>query len=382
MRLLGFKLSHGFSSEVRVFATLLRHRGGAYDPAVFYNCLPGASQGSEAFESLASAPAWPIDAGWRPSPEGARPLIARLWSRVRLYGTLPTLLRRARAFAPDVVYSSQQKWDCLAASHVARRLAKPHVVHLLYSVGPWLGRQSLERLRSCEHVVAVSDFIRAEALDHGVAPGRVTTIRNTVPVPPPSPPGMREQARREFGIPLHARTAGIVARLEPSKGQADTIEAFGRVVPQVPGAFLLVVGEGHTRGDLEDRARRTGFADRIRFTGERHDLPVVLAALDVFAHPSRRDAAPLAVLEASAAGLPVVAYADGGVAEIVVDGRTGLLAPTGDTAALAGAMEALLADPARSAGLGAAGRAHIAQAFRPEDAGREFARLATGLTAR
>lgn len=382
MRLLGVKLSHGLSSESRVFAALLRHRGDAYDAAVLYNCWPGHPQGSQEFAALARVPAVPVDVGWRPDVTQPRPLVARLWSRARLLAALPTLVRRARAFAPEVIYSSQQKWDCLAASHISRRLAKPHVVHLLFTVGPWLGRQPLRRLRTCEHVVAVSNFIRGEALDHGVAPARVTAIPNTVPVPPLPAPGARDQARRELGIPKDARAIGMVARLEPSKGQADAIEAFGRVAPRMPDAFLLIVGDGGMRRELEEAAGRTGCAERIRFTGELDDMPTVLAAIDVFVHPSRRDAAPLAVLEASAAGLPVVAYADGGVAETVVDTKTGLLAPTGDTAVLAGAIEALLADPARAAALGAAGRARVAQDFRPEDAGRQFTRLVAGLAAR
>lgn len=285
------------------------------------------------------------------------------------------MLRIARAYDPDIIYSSQQRWECLAGTYIARRLGKPQIIHLHYTIGPWLHRHPLQRLLSCDHVVTVSDFIRGQALRHGIPAERVTTIRNPVsPFPPPSP-GARGSVRTELDVPADVPLIGIVARLDPLKGQDDTIAAFAKIAAASPAARLIIVGDGPTRAALAAQAAETGLSDRIIFTGRRPDVPRILAALDVFVHPSRHEPFGLAVAEASAAGLPVIAYAEGGMSEIVVDGETGLLAPPGDIDTLATNLAELLQKPDTARGMGAAGRQRIAANFRPEDAGREFAAI-------
>lgn len=238
-----------------------------------------------------------------------------------------------------------------------------------------LGRHPLQRLLTCDHVVAVGDFYRDEALRHGVPPERVTTIRVAIAVSPPPPPGTRERVRAELGVPADAPLLGIVARLVPDKGQADTIAAFAKIASTHRSARLTIAGDGVSRRELEAQAASTGLGDRIIFTGRRRDVPQILAALDVFSHPSRSDTCPVALLEASAAGLPAVAYAEGGGPDIIVDGETGLLAPPGDVDALAACFTKLLNEPDTARRMGAAGRCRIAAEFRTEDAGRSFVTL-------
>lgn len=392
-RLFGIQIANGFSPEARVFAGLLRHSAADGGPLHGAHVLQhawrdeDAPPAAERFRQGAGAGVTveTLDFGWRSQAAG-RPLAERLTGRARFALALPRALRRASAARPDIVYSSQQLWDCLVATAISRRLRIPQVIHLHFIVGPHLHRPVLRRLLTCDHVVTVSDFIREEALRHGVAPERVTTVRNALPVLPTPPPGARERVRAELGVADGAPLIGIVARLDPYKGQSDTMEAFARLratgaVPQ--GARLAVVGGPSPwcpdyGAELEAKVRDLGLGDSVRLLGVRSDVPTLLGAFDLFLHPTRSDPCPLALLEASAAGLPVVAYAEGGALEMVEDGVSGLLAsPAGDVGALADAMGALLADPARARAMGAAGARRIATRFRPEDAGAAFGALMT-----
>jgi glycosyltransferase involved in cell wall biosynthesis len=110
-------------------------------------------------------------------------------------------------------------------------------------------------------------------------------------------------------------------------------------------------------------------------------VPRLLAAFDVFVHPSREDPCPLSLLEGLAAGRPTIAYAEGGALELIRDGETGLLAPAGDTRALGRAMSELLSDVALRERLGSAARASIERDFTPESRGRSYSRVVGSLAA-
>ena len=351
VRILGVQIANGYAAEARVNATMLGLRDTGRHGLVIHHSWPGDVASADAFERDARVPLARIDTGWRPNPDGRRSLAAKAFSHLRFRATLPVMRRLARNYAPDVVLSSQQQWDCFAASSIARHLRKPQVIHLHYNIGPWLGDGPLRRLLACNHVIAVSDFIRDQVLQHGVPPHRVTTIRNGM-APSPEPESVRHAVRAEFQIPCDVPLIGIIARLDRFKGQRETIEAFARVALANATAHLLIVGGGTLSAELAVQAERTPFTDRIHLVGPRNDVARILAALDVSIHPSRSDPCPLAVLEAAAAGLPIVAYAEGGIPELVVDGETGILAAPGDVAGLAIRLEALLDRPILGRGWG------------------------------
>jgi glycosyltransferase involved in cell wall biosynthesis len=375
MKLLGTQIANGYSPEARVFASLLGHRQEDYEALVLHHDWSGDRTSADRFEHDARARVARFDTGWRPNPDNRRSLFSKMLSYVRFRRALPAMARTAREYNPDVIYSCQQKWDCAAATYIARRLNKPQIIHLHYIIGPWLGKSALARLLTCDHVVTVSDFIRDEAIRHGVRTERVTTIRNGLAPFPPAAPGTREAVRAELGLSADASLVGIIARLDTYKGQHDTIAAFTAIAPKYPNARLAVVGSGPARTAVEAQVANSGVADRIILTGPRSDVPRILAALDVFAHPSRNDPCPLSVIEASAAGLPVVAYAEGGVSEIVLQGKTGLLAPPGDVNTLVEYLAQFLREPDLARTMGVAGKQRMAAEFRPEEASRSFSAL-------
>src|SRR5262249_36326771 len=156
--------------------------------------------------------------------------------------------------------------------------------------------------------------------------------------------------RRELGIPPDALVIGHVARMTPWKGQHYLLDAFARVGRAIPRAHLLFVGapvfdSGAYERSLRERTAALGLADRVCFAGYRTDLPQVLAAMDLFAYPSvEKDTAPLALLSAMAAGLPVVAFDIEGVREVMGNADDGWLVAVEDVAALARALAAVLDD--------------------------------------
>ena len=182
-------------------------------------------------------------------------------------------------------------------------------------------------------------------------------------------------------MPLDAFVYGMVGRLDPGKGHVDAIAAFDRIATDDAGVWLLIAGTGRHEARIRAAAHRSVAADRIVFLGQRGDVPDILATLDAFVHPASADPCPLAVLEAMAAGLPIVAYADGGVPEMVVDSASGLLATVGDVGGLGGLMGLLRRDGELAATLGAAAAARVASDFTPEKAGAHFADVVTMVAA-
>jgi len=169
--------------------------------------------------------------------------------------------------------------------------------------------------------------------------------------------------REEFGIAADAPLVGIIARLDPQKGHAYLLTAFAKVAEALPGARLLVVGDGHLRRDLERRARELGIAHQAIFTGWRDDVPCIMAGIDLLVAPSLWEGFGLVLLEAMVAGRPIVASRVSAIPEVVADGETGILVPPKDPQALAEAILRLASDQELARRMGEAGRERIEERF-------------------
>jgi len=154
-------------------------------------------------------------------------------------------------------------------------------------------------------------------------------------------PHNRERIRRELGIKSEAVVILHVGRFAEAKNHALLLRAFARLQSSQP-LYLLLVGGGELLAPMQQRARELGIAERVRFLGVRSDIPAVLNAADIFTLPSRYEGNPMSVMEAMAAGLPVVATAVGGVPELVEEGVSGFLTPNEDLDALVAALQRLV----------------------------------------
>jgi glycosyltransferase involved in cell wall biosynthesis len=224
----------------------------------------------------------------------------------------------------------------------------------------WLYRRAMPRT---DVVAAVCEAARARFQAQGVAPrGRLLAVGNGIRIDAFAPGDAQARGALAHALDLGegARIVGSVGRLNPVKDQAMLLDAFARVHAAMPHAALVIAGEGPARPGLEAQARELGVAHRVRLLGDRHDVAALLRGFELFALSSRSEGYSIALLEACAAGLPIVATDVGGNGEIVMDGRNGLLVPAQDPVAFARAMAAVLGDPAMAARMGATGQAWAA----------------------
>lgn len=221
----------------------------------------------------------------------------------------------------------------------------------------WIYRRSLART---DVVAAVCEAARARFAAQGVRPrGVLATVPNGIRIDAfaAADDADRDALRRMLGLDARARIVGTVGRLNPVKDQAALLQAFARLRASRPDCALVLVGDGPLRAQLQTQAAQLGIADAVRLLGDRGDVRTLLPGFDVFALSSRSEGYSMALLEACACAVPIVATDVGGNREIVADGVNGRLVPAAAPEALAEALGELLDAPERARGMGAAGRA-------------------------
>lgn len=226
----------------------------------------------------------------------------------------------------------------------------------------WINRWLLDR--QAQAITGCSEFSRESlAAVDGFSRRRIELIPNGVDVERYAT-GERSALRRRLDLPPDRTLIVCVARLHPVKDHDTLVRAFARVAAERPETDLLLVGDGPRREALTRLASELAIDDRVSFLGVRHDVPELLQAADLFCMTSLSEAASLTVLEAMAAGLPIVVTAVGGNPELVEEGRNGLLAPRGDHEAVAGALLRLASSPEERARMGAEGRRRVESSYR------------------
>jgi glycosyltransferase involved in cell wall biosynthesis len=232
-------------------------------------------------------------------------------------------------------------------------------------------------LRRRDRAVGVGEAVRrALVVNEGLPAGRVGVIYNGIDLAPYArSPRDRGAARREMGVGPDDLVLLQVARLDYLKDHATAVRTLARVARGRPDARLVLVGEGPERGRIEEQARQSGVGGKVRLLGLRQDVARLLAASDLFLLTSISEGIPLTLIEAMAAGVPVVSTRVGGVPEVIEDGVTGLLAPSGDHEALAGHVLRLAGDEALRRRLAASGRERARAVFAEERMQAAYLRL-------
>ena len=256
----------------------------------------------------------------------------------------------------------------------AVRAGVPRIVHTLHGFPfhefqPWWRRTAYLRIerrlgRSTDALLAVGGAVAAQAVRLGLtSPERIRTIPPAVDVSGVvSGTAARGLARRRLGLPAGVRLVGTVGRIDYQKAPEDWLEALASCGDDVWGMWI---GDGPLRGRLLAQARRRGLAERLRLLGHRDDVAELLPAFDVFALASRYEGLPCALVEAAAAGVPVVATAVNAVPDLVVPGETGLLVPPQRPDLLGRAMAYLLDEPAEAQAMAEAGRLRLGDRYSP-----------------
>lgn len=185
----------------------------------------------------------------------------------------------------------------------------------------------------------------------------------------------RQAKRRELGIHEKGNVIGLAVRLSDQKGITFLLQAMPRILAKHPDTTLLIAGDGDLRMDLEQEAQQLGIAARVKFCGPRKDIPELLKLLDLYVLPSKWEGLPMVILEAMAAGCPIVATDVGGNSTAVVDGVTGALVPPQDPGVLADAVIRLLDSPDLLQTYAANGKQRFRERFSAETMAREYERL-------
>lgn len=295
-------------------------------------------------------------------------------------------LIRTRAF--DIVHTHTSKAALVGTLAALLVRPSPRIVNTAHILGTlalkkgpmhWIFR-IYDRLllgKGTDAVIVVSEAIRKEAQRLKLIPDhRLHAIQNGIRTDRFDVPADQARAVRDgLGITPDQIMVVNVARLAPFKAIHILIQAAAILAPDHPNLRVVIVGDGQLRGEMEDLVKRRGVGDVVRFAGVRRDIPQVLAAADIFALSSNCEGLPIAVLEAMAAGLPIVSTAVDGIPEVVLDGQVGLLCPPQDARALADQLRTVIENPELRHKMGEAARVRVNTVFSAQRMAAKTARL-------
>ena len=226
-------------------------------------------------------------------------------------------------------------------------------------------------------IVVSNSTLESEIRTTGLAVEKVEVIYNSIDIDRYSrkKPANRNKVKMDFGLGGEEIIVGFIGRFHAQKGIDVLLKAFEKIEKSKMNVRLMLVGDGTLRKKIWKQSQTLGNDNRVLFTGIRKDIPLILSSLDIFVLPSRWEGLPLVLLEAMAAGLPIVATAVGGIPEVVVDGETGFLVPPEDPEALASAITRLIEDSVLRKKFGKAGYKRVKQHFNIQEASRRTEEL-------
>lgn len=264
--------------------------------------------------------------------------------------------------APDLVHVHSRRGADTLGGLAVQRAALPAVLTRRVDSRslPFMG--SL-KYHLYQKVIAISDSIYKQLSRAGLSATKIRRVRSAIDAAEWQARWSREQFLQAFDLQDSDFVAAVVAQLIPRKGHRYLLDALLKITMVCPELRVICFGRGPLGKSLPKAAARAGLEDVVRFAGYRDDLSEFLGHCGVLVHPAVREGLGLGLLEAQAAGVPVVGFRTAGVEEAVVDGKTGLLVATRDSTALAAAIAELYENPGRREAMAVAGRDRIGTEF-------------------
>jgi len=217
-----------------------------------------------------------------------------------------------------------------------------------------------------DHIITISKGIRNVLVSQGVPMEKITCIPSAVDVERYSAPCDEAWFRREFALDEREWTCGVAAQFIDRKGHRYLLQAIPRILREQPHTRFLLFGKGPLEDKLRTMCRDLGIGEKVVFAGYRDDLDRIIGCLDLLIHPALMEGLGVSLLQAAAAGVPIVAAGVGGIPEIVRDGVNGYLIPPSDESAIADAVLRIIADRDLASRLGQSGRKIAARDFSME----------------
>jgi glycosyltransferase involved in cell wall biosynthesis len=259
---------------------------------------------------------------------------------LRDFKTYGWLVRRLRELRPDVVHTHSSKAGIIGR-WAARRAGVPVIIHTIHGLAftastrpavNWAYRMAEKATAPLTHrIVCVADAMAGQSLAAGIGkPQQYVTVYSGMDIEPfLVPPVSRAEVRRRLGLEDQHIAVGTIARLFHLKGHDDLLEAAPKLCGELPNLRFVWVGDGLLRLDFEARMAQMGLRDRFVLTGlvPPAQIPELVNAMDMLAHPSRREGLARAIVQGQLAGKPAVAYDVDGNREGLIDGQTGYAVP-------------------------------------------------------
>jgi glycosyltransferase involved in cell wall biosynthesis len=272
------------------------------------------------------------------------------------------LLQLIRQHRPDVVHVHSRRGADLWTGIVARLARVPSILTRRVDNREW---PPFVRLKygTYDRVVSISEGIRQVLLSEGLAPEQVTSIHSVVKSEQYQQPRDRAWFEAQFGVPAAVPVIGVIAQLIPRKGHRYLLEVLPRLLERFPALRVVFFGQGPLQEELEAYIATHGLQHTVCLAGFRKDMHRILPCLDLVVHPALMEGLGVSLLQAAAAGVPIIGARAGGIPEVVRDGLNGRLVEPANVDQLFDAVSELLADPALASTFGLAGRELVRREF-------------------
>ena len=231
---------------------------------------------------------------------------------------------------------------------------------------PEQGFFAKKKYRMYKKVITISEGIRNVVLTTGISSEKVICVRSAIDTDSHKRPYEKKDFYKKIGIAENAITIGTIAQLIPRKGHADILIAAPQILKRFPQSMFLFFGKGPLLDELKKMCRDINIEENVKFMGFRKDLPEILPCLDLIIHPAHMEGLGVSLIEASYAGVPIVASRAGGIPEIVRDGENGLLFESGNIDELVKACSRILSDKGLAGKMGESGRRLVEREFSTE----------------